>query len=385
MIPYNPSSFNTNKTILEQILELKKWLKENPSYRIYISEEDFSSVQITYDLTKVYDPDETMNVGDAVMFHNGFLSDVTSIDRDNNEFNRGSSVDMKGPQGPRGYPGNTGPQGPQGPQGPTGATGPQGPTGPSGISITNVVIDGNQHLIVTLSDGNTIDAGSVSAGGVEIIDVGSTTSGTLTSAQVDKLKTGNAIIKCNNSLYRTYYFFSPNLYLICVSYNETNKRSIINEIWVNTNTYNWGIETQSTFYANPTASIIDSQTATNGQVLTADGNGGASWQTPSGSQLYQHRISFEFSSAMSGHFEYISNSATPISNYGGWRAILTTLGNLHCVGFVYDTNEWKVCTDFFLSGSNMYAVCVGTSALGKNIQITYTGLNFNVTDKVITL
>ena len=32
MIPYNPSSFDTNKTLLENILELKKWLQAHPCY-----------------------------------------------------------------------------------------------------------------------------------------------------------------------------------------------------------------------------------------------------------------------------------------------------------------------------------------------------------------
>lgn len=70
--------------------------------------------------------------------------------------------------GPQGETGATGPQGPQGIQGETGATGAtgaQGPAGPAGqdgedgISITGVNIDSSGHLIVTLSDGPSIDAG----------------------------------------------------------------------------------------------------------------------------------------------------------------------------------------------------------------------------------
>ena len=283
MIPYNPSSFNTNKTILEQILELKNWLKEHPSYRIYISEEDFSGLQITYDLTKVYDPDNTMNVGDAVMFHNGFLSDVTSIDRDNNEFNRGLSVDMKGPTGPRGYPGNTGPQGPQGPQGPTGATGPQGPTGPTGadgndgVSITNVTIDGNSHLIVTLSDGSTIDAGSVSSGGGVNAVTLSTTSGTLTAEELATLQEDDSVIIYNGGYYRKHYSRDGNMKFVRI-YNAgtlTYERRF--DITISSRAYSH-IE----IYLPASAYNITSDGATNGQVLQADGNGGASWQNASG-------------------------------------------------------------------------------------------------------
>jgi len=285
MIPYNPSSFNTNKTILEQILELKNWLKEHPSYRIYISEEDFSGLQITYDLTKVYDPDNTMNVGDAVMFHNGFLCDVSSIDRDNNEFNRGLFVDMKGPQGPRGYPGNTGPQGPQGPQGPTGATGPQGPTGPSGadgndgVSITNVAIDGNSHLIVTLSDGSSIDAGSVSSSG-HIVTITST-SGTLSASDLATLQNNDAVLVFSSGgslyIYTKYIETSTEL-----KYRQINFSTTGSSYWEYTITKSTGYYLRSSTQILIRGIDVKSTGATSGQVLTANGSGGASWQTPSG-------------------------------------------------------------------------------------------------------
>lgn len=80
----------------------------------------------------------------------------------------------QGPQGPQGIQGvqgeqgPTGAQGPQGEQGPTGATGATGATGeqgPQGVSITNVAVTNTNHLIVTLSSGNTIDAGEIQVSG----------------------------------------------------------------------------------------------------------------------------------------------------------------------------------------------------------------------------
>lgn len=47
--------------------------------------------------------------------------------------------------------------GPQGEQGETGETGIQGP---AGLSVTDAEIDGTDHLIITLSDASTIDAGN---------------------------------------------------------------------------------------------------------------------------------------------------------------------------------------------------------------------------------
>lgn len=43
-----------------------------------------------------------------------------------------------------------------------------------------------------------------------------------------------------------------------------------------------------------TASDIDSESATSGQVLTADGSGGASWQTASGGSLYMHILNLVY-------------------------------------------------------------------------------------------
>lgn len=57
--------------------------------------------------------------------------------------------------------GCTGPVGPQGSTGPAGAQGPAGQPGPAGVSITGASVDDAGHLILTLSDGQTIDAGSV--------------------------------------------------------------------------------------------------------------------------------------------------------------------------------------------------------------------------------
>ena len=68
--------------------------------------------------------------------------------------------------GPKGDTGPQGPQGVQGEKGDTGDTGPQGVQGVQGASITNVQIDGNEHIIVTIHDpatntDTTIDAGPI--------------------------------------------------------------------------------------------------------------------------------------------------------------------------------------------------------------------------------
>jgi hypothetical protein len=65
---------------------------------------------------------------------------------------------IAGAMGPQGPPG---PMGPMGPQGPQGIQGPSGPTGATGVGIQSSTIDSNGHLILTYTNGVSVDAGSV--------------------------------------------------------------------------------------------------------------------------------------------------------------------------------------------------------------------------------
>jgi hypothetical protein len=75
---------------------------------------------------------------------------------------------IQGPQGIQGLKGETGAQGVQGVAGPkgetgaTGATGSTGPAGKDGVSITSATVNSTGNLIITKSDGTTVDAGKVS-------------------------------------------------------------------------------------------------------------------------------------------------------------------------------------------------------------------------------
>ena len=74
----------------------------------------------------------------------------------------------QGPQGEQGIQGVQGAQGPQGPQGEAGADGTDGTNGTDGsdgVSVTNVAVTQTNHLIVTLSNGTTIDAGEIQVSG----------------------------------------------------------------------------------------------------------------------------------------------------------------------------------------------------------------------------
>ena len=69
---------------------------------------------------------------------------------------------ITGQPGPAGSAGATGITGATGPQGPKGDNGEPGATGPAGVSITSAIVT-NGNLIITRSDGSTINAGPVAA------------------------------------------------------------------------------------------------------------------------------------------------------------------------------------------------------------------------------
>lgn len=118
----------------------------------------------------------------------------------------GGTVGPPGPRGPKGDQGDPGPQGPAGKDGingtngksayqiwlddghtgteqdflnsligPAGDEGPQGQPGPEGTGITDIRVDANGHVIITLSNGSTVDAGKVPkaevVNGIEYFDI----------------------------------------------------------------------------------------------------------------------------------------------------------------------------------------------------------------------
>lgn len=75
-----------------------------------------------------------------------------------------STVDaglVKGSDGGTGATGPTGATGSTGAKGDTGNTGSTGSQGIAGVSVTSAAVNGPGHLILTLSNGSTVDAGYV--------------------------------------------------------------------------------------------------------------------------------------------------------------------------------------------------------------------------------
>ena len=340
-IPYNPSSFNSNKTILQAIEELKKYLQENPCYKIYMYNDNYVDGTYVYDKSGVDDPD-SIEAYDVIFFMNSYYSKVESVG--DSAITVWPAINFTGAEGP---------------EGPAGADGADGADGANGISITNVAIDGSNHLICTLSDGNTIDAGAISAP-VYAVEV-SSLSATLTQDEVSILEHDNSLLLFTQAgltqVYTKYKedstvirFISPN--------TDTSKYYYLSGVQLTKST---GVLSSYFINFNVRSGIVNSETATNGQVLTADGTGGASWVSPStpsvegtavlstgetsgkvltadgsggaswqtagGGGKYLHKIIITYTndSSLIG-LDVITSSSTSITNSTGFRNALNEMG-----------------------------------------------------------
>lgn len=273
MMSYDPSSLNRNKTLLEAIEEVKKFLIANPCYKVFYANTNYVIGTTTYSKTYIDDPDSIAEY-DVVFFNNNYYGKVESVG--DSTFTIIGATNFKGDTGTPGTPGTP------------------GADGQDGISITNVSIDAYNHLICTLSDGNTIDAGEIPGGSIRIISLESGLSGTLTQDEYDKLVANdfNYVIEMGGIFYH-----KANLYGGGLDAHYTCIRKVSNtETWASDinidSTRAWTLST-NVLRTKIQDGQIDSESASSGEVLTADGIGGASWQTPSG---YQNSVSISTTS-----------------------------------------------------------------------------------------
>ena len=167
------------------------------------------------------------------------------------------------------------------PRGPQGEQGTQGEQGAQGVGVSNVTINSNSHLIVTLTNGVEIDAGYIETGSGIVVDTElsatstnpvenrviynvvttaqntiSALDGRVTNLQTDLTALGGRVTTEEGNL-------------LALSQRVTNAEGAITTL-------------QNDKLEEVKAANVDSESATSGQVLTADGNGGAQWTTPQG-------------------------------------------------------------------------------------------------------
>lgn len=363
-ISYNPSSFDTNKTILQAIEELKKYLMNNPLSCIY---QTTSSVSVnTSSLNDVIVPTgQEIKIGDLVVSANGYYNFVDSvgtndvyfssdwvslgldvnsitlnvdstateivgtpanftawiyrrIPRPNDTYLRGrqyyleitykDSTAFPSTQTADIYiPANYlnaiwyqlnvdnsttiyfdfTEDASQGVYQETSFTIPAGQNGSDGVSITGATIDASNHLILTLSDGNTIDAGVLPTPSeyTHVVTI-STTSGTFSDSDFALLGYGDSVIIYDDGSIKTAYKLkieTASVYEFeCIDATSKNNLKLID---VNKTTKAYSM----TSIAMIKSATFDSGTATSGKVLTANGSGGTSWETPGGG-TFEHYV-----------------------------------------------------------------------------------------------
>lgn len=239
-IPYNPSSFATNKTILQAIEELKNYLKNNPCYKVYYVNTAYVVGTYTYNLSDVDDPDDTMTAGDIVFFNNSYYASVTN--KDTNTFDIDPAVSFKGA------------------------------TGSAGVSVTGATINSAGHLIITLSDGSSIDAGSVLISYDNTVTI-SSTSGTLTDDEYNKLLSDDSHIKYDYIYYKAEEGATLIRFLAIIGGSGTTHRHTIT-ITKSTKAYNVQDRLLMVDESN-----INAGAGSEGQVLTVQNDGTADWET----------------------------------------------------------------------------------------------------------
>ena len=201
--------------------------------------------------------------------------------------------------------------------------GEQGEQGIQGVSVTNAEIDASGHLILTLSNGNTIDAGATGLQTVTASDVDSET-----ATQYDVLKAdGNGGASWGKVLA-----------------SNIDPQTATSEKFLQAGLYGGAV------WSKISRGSIDTTGEASGKVLTTDGNGGASWETASGGSLYEHNITImDNSNKLYVSFTLIDNSSQQ-STTG--QNVLTKLNN---TGFI----TWPSCkfaNGEYYDGTNSYHI-----------------------------
>ena len=391
-LSYNPSSLNSNKTILQAIEELKKYLMNNPLACIYQVQGSVLPDTASLYLTSITIPTgQEIKAGDLVVSMNGYFNFVDSVSETNVYFaenwcNLGLDVNsitlnvdssatqmietpanftawiyrriprsndryLRGRQYylaitykdstafpttqtaniyiPANYLNaiwyqlnvdnsttiylDVTEDASQGVYQETSFTipaGQDGINGTDGVSITGATIDASNHLILTLSDGNTIDAGAlpVTSGFSNYVEI-NTTSGTFTDDEYAKLQFNDSVIVYDNSSYKTIYKKKiETSSIIEFESIDASSRQNLKLIDVNKGTKAFS----STGISMITSSTFDSGSATSGKVLTANGSGGTSWETAGGGGTTLNQYSWTFN-----NFNYINRLRNIILNAKG--------------------------------------------------------------------
>ena len=191
-------------------------------------------------------------------------------------------------------------------------------------------------------------------GGIEILTL-SSVSGTLSDGDYAKVSGDNCVIEYVHSGYSDFLFKAREdsyIWYRSVFSNPNNSpRDTYYYIFKLQANKNYTINAE---YLPITSDSIKSGSATSGQVLTANGSGGASWQTAGGggSTLYSHNFKIEVS-GIESYGTIISSSATQFNA----SSLITYLYNngitLNVSGAYYSNEDYLILSISSWNGTQM--------------------------------
>ena len=244
----------------------------------------------------------------------------------------------------------------------------------SGAATSGKVLTSNGSGSATWED--------ASGGGLEIIDVGTSSGGIFTQSQFDKILSGTAIVKRSNDYYYLQYKLgTTNVRLVSIYTDYSNKYITGKCITITYANRNWTTNNVDV-YQKITKNYIDSETTTSGKVLTANGSGGATWETPSGgSPKYHHRINGYVMLNVEGSDYPFAVSIDFYNNVStAYTSIADVISALITAGYTWDVNTEKpikICNGYLWNKGSAFSdlmAFVNLSALnygGTNYIIAY--------------
>lgn len=286
---------------------------------------------------------------------------------------------------------------------PQGAKGDTGATGADGVSVVDADIDASGHLIITLSNGNTIDAGAtglqtVTAGDIDSEEAtqyevlkadgdGGATWGRVTAGDIADNNHAGYYLKSTGHGFADWGKFEIAGTLV-TSGGATAGQVLTAD---GSNKASWETIPAQT----PEGTAIKSTGETSGKVLTADGSGGASWQDASGggTDLYEHHIDMRYTlNSRKKHFIFftlITNDNTAFT----YSTLITYISSKLANAYIDATGWFETA-----QGSGLYNIIMGigyfSSTLTANILTTTTQVlgaenigttGISVSDKIIKI
>lgn len=162
MSKYEITPLNSNKTILQIVKGIEKYLHDNQIYKVFGYNGNYDAETELYDIDDLY-TEEQLKADDVVLFNNCYLGIVDAVGTNN--FSVKDVINFRGEKGDTGETGATGQDGKDGEDGEDGV----------GIaSISSSQVDSEITLTFTLTDGTTqTTTFSISGSGATLVWSGS--------------------------------------------------------------------------------------------------------------------------------------------------------------------------------------------------------------------